>query len=116
MGGNEPLFSLIMTGFEKAQIIRQNTDLAMTFAYRAKQAKIDNPALTLEERRFLLDWTIRPALRTVPGVADVVTFGGFERNYQVCVDPIRLTAAGISGSGTATCSPISRELVILRPP
>jgi hypothetical protein len=41
MRGNEPLFSLIMTGFEKAQIIRQNTDLAMTFAYRAKQAKID---------------------------------------------------------------------------
>ena len=41
MGGNEPLFSLIMTSFEKAQIIRQNTDLATTFAYRAKQAKID---------------------------------------------------------------------------
>ena len=41
MGGNEPLFSLIMTSFEKAQIIRQNTDLAMTFAYRAKQAKLD---------------------------------------------------------------------------
>lgn len=30
-----------MTGFEKAQIIRQNTDLAMTFACRAKQAKLD---------------------------------------------------------------------------
>ena len=41
MGGNEPLFFLIMTGFEKAQIIRQNTDLAMTFAYRAKQARLD---------------------------------------------------------------------------
>ena len=37
-----------------------------------------------------------PTPRTVPGVADVVTFGGFERNYQICVDPIRLTAAGIS--------------------
>ena len=34
-------FFLTMTGFEKAQIIRQNTDLAMTFAYRAKQAKLD---------------------------------------------------------------------------
>ena len=30
-----------MTGFEKSQIIRQNTDLAMTFAYRAKLAKIE---------------------------------------------------------------------------
>ena len=30
-----------MTGFEKAQIIRQNTDLAITFAYRAKCAKLD---------------------------------------------------------------------------
>ena len=32
---------------------------------------IEGDALSLEERRTLLDWTIRPALRTIPGVADV---------------------------------------------
>ena len=44
---------------------------------------IDNPDLTLEERRFLLDWTIRPALRTVPGVADVNALGGFVKTWEV---------------------------------
>ena len=32
---------------------------------------VESDTLTLEEKRFLVDWTIRPALRTVPGVADV---------------------------------------------
>jgi len=44
---------------------------------------IDNPALTLEQRRFLLDWTIRPTLRTVPGVADVNALGGFVKTWEV---------------------------------
>ena len=44
---------------------------------------IENDRLSLEEKRFLLDWTIRPALRTVPGVADVNALGGFVRTYQV---------------------------------
>ncbi len=44
---------------------------------------IDNDALTLEQKRYLLDWTIRPALRSVPGVADVNALGGFVKTYQV---------------------------------
>lgn len=44
---------------------------------------IENPALSLEQKRFLLDWTIRPALRAVPGVADVNALGGFVRTYEV---------------------------------
>lgn len=44
---------------------------------------VDNPNLSLEQKRFLLDWTIRPALRTVPGVADVNSLGGFVKTYQV---------------------------------
>lgn len=44
---------------------------------------IESETLTLEERRFLLDWTIRPALRTVPGVADVNALGGFVKTYEV---------------------------------
>ncbi len=44
---------------------------------------IENDRLSLEEKRFLLDWTIRPALRTVPGVADVNALGGFVRTYEV---------------------------------
>ncbi len=44
---------------------------------------IENATLTLQEKRFLLDWTIRPALRTVAGVADVNTLGGFVQTYEV---------------------------------
>ncbi len=44
---------------------------------------VDNDALDLEQKRFLVDWVIRPALRTVPGVADVNALGGFVKTYQV---------------------------------
>ncbi len=55
---------------------------------------IDGP-LSLEEKRTLLDWTIRPALRTVPGVADVNALGGFVRTFEVRPDPIALASAGL---------------------
>lgn len=44
---------------------------------------VDNDKLSLSERRYLLDWTIRPALRTVDGVADVNALGGFVKTYEV---------------------------------
>ena len=44
---------------------------------------VDNPTMSLSERRYLLDWTIRPALRTVDGVADVNALGGFVKTYEV---------------------------------
>ncbi len=50
----------------------------------------------LRELRSLQDWVIERRLRGVPGVADVVTFGGFERQYAVRVDPIRLANVGVS--------------------
>ncbi|PZU11516.1 CusA/CzcA family heavy metal efflux RND transporter [Sphingomonas sp.] len=56
---------------------------------------IEGP-LSLAEKRELLDWTIRPALRTVPGVADVNALGGYVRTYEVRPDPIRLAAVGLT--------------------
>ncbi|GAB4361170.1 MAG: CusA/CzcA family heavy metal efflux RND transporter [Immundisolibacter sp.] len=52
--------------------------------------------LTLAEKRDLLDWTIRPALRTVPGVADVNALGGRVRTYEVVPDRAALAAAGVT--------------------
>ncbi len=51
--------------------------------------------LTLDQRRTVLDWTIRPALRTIPGVADVNALGGSVRSFEVVPDPARMAAAGI---------------------
>ncbi|WP_338467858.1 CusA/CzcA family heavy metal efflux RND transporter [Novosphingobium sp. ZN18A2] len=56
---------------------------------------IDGPQ-SLQEKRTLLDWTIRPALRTVPGVADVNSLGGFVRTFEVRPDPQAMASAGIT--------------------
>lgn len=56
---------------------------------------IEGGGLSLMQRRNLLDWVIRPALRTVPGVADVNALGGFVRSYEVIPDNALLTARGI---------------------
>jgi cobalt-zinc-cadmium resistance protein CzcA len=44
----------------------------------------------LTEARTVQDWVIKPALRTIPGVAEVNSWGGFEKQYQVRIDPTRL--------------------------
>jgi len=51
--------------------------------------------LSLTERRSVLDWIIRPALRTVPGVADVNSLGGYVRSFEVMPDPLRMAARGV---------------------
>ena len=57
---------------------------------------IEGGNLTLEERRGLLDWTIRPVLRTIPGVADVNALGGLVRTFEVVPDSAAFAAAGLS--------------------
>jgi cobalt-zinc-cadmium resistance protein CzcA len=44
----------------------------------------------LEERRTIQDWVVRPMLRSIAGVAEINTQGGFAREYQVLVNPERL--------------------------
>lgn len=56
---------------------------------------IEGGDLSLMERRSLLDWVIRPALRTVPGVADVNSLGGLVRSFEVIPDNVRMAARGI---------------------
>jgi cobalt-zinc-cadmium resistance protein CzcA len=56
---------------------------------------IDGEGYSLAERRALLDWVIRPALRTVPGVADVNALGGRVRTWEVVPDRAALAATGI---------------------
>jgi Cu(I)/Ag(I) efflux system membrane protein CusA/SilA len=51
---------------------------------------IDAKQMDLGEQRALQDWYIKLALQTVPGVAEVASFGGFERQYQIVVDPVKL--------------------------
>ena len=56
---------------------------------------IEGGNLTLAQRRTLLDWTIRPALRTIAGVADVNALGGHVATFEVVPDDAALLAAGL---------------------
>ena len=51
---------------------------------------------SLAELRSLQDWYLRYALTAVPGVAEVASLGGFEKQYQVDIDPAKLQGYGIS--------------------
>ena len=54
---------------------------------------LDGP-FSLETKRRILDWQIRPVLRSVPGVADVNPLGGRVETYQVSPDPVLMDAHG----------------------
>ena len=51
---------------------------------------LDAPGYDLGELRALQDWYVRLALQTVEGVSEIASFGGFQRQYQVIVDPVKL--------------------------
>ncbi len=57
---------------------------------------LDAKQMDLGEQRALQDWYIKLALQTVPGVAEVASFGGFEKQYQLVIDPVKLQFYNIS--------------------
>jgi len=54
------------------------------------------PGMPAREVRALQDWVVRPALRRVSGVADVNSFGGAIKEYQVRLDPNAMARYGVS--------------------
>lgn len=61
-----------------------------------KARKADGSAYTATDLRTLQDWVIRPQLRNVPGVTEVNTIGGFQRQVHITPDPARLRALGFT--------------------
>ena len=57
---------------------------------------LDAKQMDLGEQRALQDWYVKLALQTVPGVAEVASFGGFEKQYQLVIDPVKLQYYHIS--------------------
>ncbi len=60
------------------------------------ELKAKDGARTGEELRSTVDWQIAPRLRQVPGVIEVIGFGGSVQQYRVTLDPARLAAHGIA--------------------
>ncbi len=57
---------------------------------------LKGPHMTPTQLRTVQEWTMERSLRTVPGVADVISFGGFARTFQVKPDLDKLRDRGIS--------------------
>jgi len=57
---------------------------------------LNSPDHSLDELRSLQDWYLRYGLTSVDGVSEVASIGGFVRQYQVVVDPVKLRAYGVS--------------------
>ncbi len=70
-----------------------STGLGEVYQYTIEHRDDGKRALSeaeLMERRSVQDWVVRPMLRSISGVAEINSFGGFERQYQVLVNPDRL--------------------------
>lgn len=57
---------------------------------------LETNGMDLGEQRALQDWYVKFALQTVPGVAEVASFGGFEKQYQLVLDPLKMQYYNIS--------------------
>ncbi|WP_164083980.1 CusA/CzcA family heavy metal efflux RND transporter [Stenotrophomonas maltophilia] len=77
-----------------------STGLGEIFMYTVEAEpnarKPDGTPYTATDLRTLQDWVIRPQLRTTPGVTEVNTIGGFERQIHITPDPAQLVAPGFT--------------------
>ncbi|MGJ1360877.1 efflux RND transporter permease subunit [Sphingobacterium spiritivorum] len=51
---------------------------------------LDAPDTDLGEQRAIQDWYVKFALQNVPGVSEIASFGGFQKQYQIAIDPNKL--------------------------
>jgi cobalt-zinc-cadmium resistance protein CzcA len=83
-------------GYGKPEMGPNTSGLGQVFWYtveRADEGAMDAPSDM--DLRALQDWTVRLILRTAPGVDDVSSWGGQEKQFQVRIDPMRLIAHGL---------------------
>src|SRR5499433_4214908 len=111
--------------FRARQLITEKLQLASTnlpiTAGQAQMMPISAPAgillkisltsvkTSLMDLRTIADWTIRPRLLAVPGVAQVTTFGGEVKQYQVIPDPLKLKDYGLSLAQVVTAARNANE-------
>lgn len=70
-----------------------STALSEVYQYTLERADDGERALSrqqLMDRRIVQDWVARPLLRSIPGVAEINSTGGYVKQYQILVDPVRM--------------------------
>ena len=76
-----------------------STALSEVYQYTLESPADGERALTKDElvqRRIVQDWVARPLLRSIPGVAEINSTGGYVKQYQVLVDPFRMRYYGVT--------------------
>jgi len=76
-----------------------STALSEVYQYTIESPNDGKRELTKEElveRRIVQDWVLRPLLRSIPGVAEINSTGGYVKQYQVLVDPIKMRYYGVT--------------------
>lgn len=76
-----------------------STALSEVYQYTIEHPSDGKRALSkaeLVERRIVQDWVARPLLRSISGVAEINSTGGYVKQYQVLVDPIRMRYYGVT--------------------
>jgi len=88
---NERLNSLKMPeGIDKPEMGPVSTGLGEVLHYLVSRRDNDQSDEALTELRTIHDWRVKPALRPVDGTAEVNSWGGYEKQYQIRLDPTRL--------------------------
>ena len=80
-------------GIERPTLGPISTGLGEVFHYAVRST---DPQRTLTDLREIHDWMVKPQLRQVRGVAEVNSWGGFEKQYHVVADPERLIKHGVT--------------------
>jgi cobalt-zinc-cadmium resistance protein CzcA len=88
----ERLQSVSLPGGAQANLSPDSTPVGEIYRYTV----VGPPGFSPLELKSLEDWVVERKLRTVPGVVDVVGFGGPTKQYQVNVDPLKLKSYGLT--------------------
>ncbi|HEY9132979.1 MAG TPA: CusA/CzcA family heavy metal efflux RND transporter [Dyella sp.] len=82
-------------GYGKPELGPNTSGLGQVFWYTVERSDQGDTAADDTGLRTIQDWNIRLILRTAPGVDDVTSWGGKERQFQVRIDPLKLIAHGL---------------------
>ena len=86
------LAAVVMPAGAQASISPDATPVGEIYRYSLEAP----PGYPTVELKALEDWVVERQLRTVPGIVDIVGFGGPTKQYQVLIDPVKLKSYGVS--------------------
>jgi heavy metal efflux system protein len=99
-------------GYGKPSMGPNTSGLGQVFWYTVERAPgVTKQQVSDMDLRTWQEWTVRLVLRTAPGVDDVASWGGGEREYQVHIDPQRLYARGLGFADVIAALPANNGQV-----